>query len=259
MKALMLAVLLALLFALLAGCAPQIPVRDPAAATRIWSILHPVTSPDRLTASFSLHVQTKKRTGRLVGQLWGYPDSVMRMDLASGTGMSVAMIRETPDLWTAFIPSENQAYQNAKAQAGLTLFQIPVPFNARQTGSLLAGNLTPILPHEYDSMQGTRDGRIRFNFSSGEVAYLELPENMESMILGGRKGWTLTCEKPYALPAFPDHVLFDRYTFSSPRDGKAVLRVKSLETGGGWQAEDLNLNMPKDVQWMRITSRALNN
>jgi len=259
MKALTYAVLLAVLFALLAGCAPQIPVRDPAAATRIWSILHPVNSPDRLTARFSLHVQTEKRTGRLVGQLWGYPDSVLRMDLASGTGVSVAMIRETPDQWTAYIPSENQAFRHARAQAGLALFQIPVPFNARQTGSLLAGNLGPILPQEYDSMQGARNGGVRFTFSSGEVAYLELPENMETMILGGRKGWTLTCENPYALPAFPDHVLFDKFTFSSPRDGKAVLRVKSLESGGGWQAQDLNLNMPKDVQWMRVTSKALNN
>jgi hypothetical protein len=253
------ALALTLLLAFLAACAPQIPVRDPAAATRIWSTLRPVTSPDRLTARFSLHVETKTRTGRLVGQLWGYPESVMRMDLASGTGMSVAMIRETPDQWMAYLPSENQAYQHAKAQAGLALFQIPVPFNARQTGSLLAGNLGTILPHEYESMQGTRDGRIRFTFASGDVAYLELPENMETMILGGRKGWTLTCEKPYALPAFPDHVLYDKYTFSSPRDGKAVLRVKSLESVGGWQAEDLNLNMPPDVQWMRITSRALNN
>ena len=259
MKALNFAVLLTVLFALLAGCAPRIPVRDPAATTRIWSTLRPVNSPDRLTARFSLHVQTKKRTGRLVGQIWGYPESVMRMDLASGTGMSVAMIRETPDQWTAYLPSENQAYRHSKAQDGLALFQIPVPFTARQTGSLLAGNLGPILPPGYDSIQGGRDGGIRFTFSSGEVAYLELPENMETMVLGGRKGWTLTCENPYALPAFPDHVLFDKFTFSSPKEGKAVLRVKSLESVGGWQAQDLNLNMPQDVQWMRVTSRALNN
>ncbi|MGE4440473.1 MAG: hypothetical protein AB7D27_03180 [Desulfomicrobium sp.] len=252
-------VILAVLLALLGGCAPQIPVRDPGAAARIWSTLNPVAPPDRLTASFSLQVETPKRTGRLVGQLWGYTDSVVRMDLASGTGMAVAMIRETAELWTAFLPSENQAYQHAEAQAGLALFQIPVPFDTRQTGSLLAGNLGPILPHGYTSMHGTREGGIRFNFSSGDVAYMEIPENMERLVIGGRAGWTLTCEKPYALPAFPDHVLYDKHTFSSPRDGKAVLRVKSLEAGGEWRADDLNLNMPRDVQWMRITSNALNN
>lgn len=256
MKGLILVVLLAIL----GGCAPQIPVRDPAAATRIWSTLFPrSTASDRITARFSLQVETEKRTGRLVGQLWGYPESLIRMDLASGAGMSVAMIRETSDVWTAFIPSENRAYRHAEAQAGLALFQIPVPFDARQTSSLLSGNLGPILPQEYTSMHGTKDGRIRFDFSSGDVAYLEVPENMEMLILGGRAGWTLTCEQPYSMPSFPDHVLYDKYTFSSPKDGKAVLRVKSLEAGGGWQAGDLDLNMPKDVQWMRITSRALNN
>jgi hypothetical protein len=244
------------LLALLGGCAPQIPVRDPAAVSRIWSTLHPRSSAaDRISARFSLQVETKERTGRLVGQLWGYSASIIRMDLASGTGASVAMIRETPDHWTAFIPSENKAYQHAQAQAGLALFQIPVPFNAKQISSLLSGDLGTVLPPEYESVHGTKASTIRFNFSEGEVAYMEIPENMEMLVLGGRRGWTLTCEKPYALPAFPDHVLYDRYTFSSPRDGKAVLRIKSLEAGGEWQASDLDLNLPQDVQWMRITSK----
>jgi hypothetical protein len=176
------------------------------------------------------------------------------MDLSSGSGASVAMIRETPDLWTAYIPSENKAYHHAQAQAGLALFQIPVPFNAKQISSLLSGDLGPILPPEYSSVQGTREGLIRFNFSTGAVAYVEAPENMEMLTLGGRQGWTLTCEGPYTEAAFPDHVLYDKYTFSSPRDGKAVLRIKSLEAGGEWQNRDLDLNLPQDVQWMRITS-----
>ena len=243
------------LIAFLGGCAPQIPVQDPAAVSRIWSTLHPRSSAaDRITARFSLQVLTKERTGRMVGQLWGYPASVIRMDLSSGTGASVAMIRETPELWTAYLPSENQAYHHARAQAGLALFQIPVPFDARQISSLLSGDLGPLLSPEYTSVQSGREGRIRFNFSSGDVAYVETPENMETLILGGRKGWTLTCEGVYSAPAFPDHVLYDKHTFSSPRDGKAVLRVKSLEAGGEWQNRDLDLNLPQDVQWMRITS-----
>ena len=251
---------LLILLALLGGCAPQIPVQDPAAVSRIWSTVHPRSSAaDRITARFSMQVATKERTGRLVGQLWGYPASVIRMDLSSGTGASVAMIRETPDLWTAYLPSENKAYHHSRAQAGLALFQIPVPFDARQISSLLSGNLGPILSPEYASVQGTREGRIRFNFSSGDVAYVESSVNMDALILGGRRGWTLTCEKPYTLPAFPDHALYERYTFSSPRDGKAVLRVKSLEAGGEWQAADLDLTLPQDVQWMRIISTPQHN
>jgi hypothetical protein len=246
---------LVILLTVLGGCAPQIPIRDPEAVSRIWSTLHPRSSAaDRVTTRFSMHVATSERTGRMVGQLWGYPASIIRLDLSSGTGAAVALIRETPDLWIAYIPSENKAYRHAQARAGLALFQIPVPFNARQISALLCGNLEPILPPEYTSVEGTREGRIRFNFSSGDVAYVETPENMETLILGGRKGWTLTCEGVYSAPAFPDHVLYDKHTFSSPRDGKAVLRVKSLEAGGEWQNRDLDLNLPQDVQWMRITS-----
>ena len=249
-------VIILVLLAVLAGCAPQIPVQNPAAVSRIWSILHPRSSEaDRITARFSLQVETKDRNGRLVGELWGYSASIIRMDLASGTGASVAMIRETPELWTAYIPSENKAYHHAQAQAGLALFQIPVPFNAKQISSLLSGDMGPVLDEEYTSVHGTKDGRIRFNFSNGAVSYLEAPENMDVLILGGRAGWTLTCEKAYASPSFPDHQLYDRYTFSSPRDGKAVLRVKSLERGGEWQTSDLDLTLPQDVQWMRITTK----
>ncbi len=247
---------LLILLAALAGCAPQIPIQDPAAVSRIWSTLHPRSSAaDRITARFSLQVETKDRTGRMVGQLWGYSASLIRLDLSSGTGASVAMIRETPELWTAYIPSENKAYHHSQAQAGLALFQIPVPFNAKQISSLLAGDMGPVLGQEYTSVRGTKDGRIRFDFPKGDVSYMEAPENLEVLILGGRQGWTLTCEKPYASPAFPDHLLFDRYTFSSPRDGKAVLRVKSLEPGGDWQTSDLDLTLPHDVQWMRITTK----
>ena len=250
------ALLAALTLALIAGCAPQIPVRDPNAVSRVWSVLRPLTSEtDRLTARFSLQVETPQRNGRLVGQLWGYSASLVRLDLASGTGASVAMIRETPELWLAYIPSENKAYHHPSAQAGLKLFEIPVPFNAKQIGSLLSGDLTPILDAEYSGVQGTRDGRISFSFSEGAVSRMVAAENLETLELTGRGGWTLTCEKPYSSPAFPDRQLYDRYTFSSPRDGKAVLRIKSLEPGGDWRSSDLDLALPQDVQWMRITTK----
>jgi hypothetical protein len=247
--------LAALTLALIVGCAPQIPVRDPEAVSRVWSVLRPLTSEtDRLTARFSLQVETPQRNGRLVGQLWGYASSLVRLDLASGTGASVAMIRETPELWLAYIPSENKAYHHPSAQAGLRLFEIPVPFNAKQIGSLLSGDLTPVLGNEYSGVQGTRDGRISFTFTEGAVSRMVAAENLETLELTGRGGWTLTCEKPYTSPAFPDRQLYDRYTFSSPRDGKAVLRIKSLESGGDWSSSNLDLSLPEDVQWMRITA-----
>lgn len=249
--------LAALALTLTIGCAPQIPVRDPQAVERVWSVLRPLTSEtDRLTARFSLQVETPGNSGRMVGQLWGYAASIVRLDLSSGTGASVAMIRETPDLWLAYIPSENKAYHHPTAEAGLKLFQIPVPFNAKQIGSLLSGDLGPVLGGEYSDVQGTRDGRISFTFAKGEVTRMVAAENLETIELTGRGGWTLTCEKPTASPAFPDRQLYDRYTFSSPRDGKAVLRVKSLESGGDWRSSDLDLSLPQDVQWMRITTKS---
>ena len=247
--------LLALL-ALAAGCAPQIPVSDPEAVSRVWSILHPRTSDtDRITARFSLQVDTPERTGRLVGQLFGYPSSVIRLDLSAATGASVAMIRETPELWLAYLPSENKAYHHPQAGAGLELFHIPVPFNSRQIGGLLAGDLGPVLGGSYSSVRGTREGFIRYEFSQGEVLYADAAEDLETLVLKGRGGWTLTCEKPGDSPLFPDRRLYDRYTFSSPGEGKAVLRVKSLEPGGEWRAGDLDLTPPPDVQWMRIMAQ----
>ncbi len=250
------ALLFLVVLTFLAGCAQKIPVQDPAAVPRIWSILHPRSSAsDRVTARFSLQVENKDRTGRLVGQLWGFSASVIRLDLASGTGASVAMIRETPELWTAYIPSENKAYHHAQARAGLELFQIPVPFNAKQMASLLIGDLGPLVAPQYSFVTGTKEGGIRFTFSAGDVAWVETPTNLDRLLVGGRAGWILTCEKPYVSPAFPDHQLFERYTFSSPKDGKAVLRVKSLEPGGDWRTSDLDLNLPPDVQWMRIVNK----
>ena len=247
---------LLVLLALGAGCAPQIPVRDPGAVSRVWSVLHPRTSDtDRVTARFSLQVETPERTGRLVGQLFGYPTSVIRLDLSSATGASVAMIRETPEMWLAYLPSENKAYHHPRAEAGLALFQIPVPFNARQIGGLLAGDLSPVLQGTYSSVQGTREGLVRFGFADGEILRMDAAENLETLVLTGRGGWTLTCEKPYVSPLFPDRQLYDRYTFSSPREGRAVLRVKSLDPGGDWRAGDLDLALPHDVRWMRITAQ----
>lgn len=241
---------------LLGGCAPQVAVHDPETVTRVWSILHPAPADtDRLTARFSLQVETPERTGRLLGQLWGYPATLVRLDLASGTGASVAMIRETPELWLAYIPSENRAYHNPRARAGLDLFQIPVPFDARQIGSLLAGDLAPIVGDGYARARETRDGLVRYEFTEGAVARMEAPGDVETLVLTGREGWTLTCEKAYAAPEFPDRRLFDKFTFSSPRDGRAVIRVKSLEPGGEWKSSDLDLNLPQDVQWMRITNK----
>ena len=89
----------------------------------------------------------------------------------------------------------------------------------------------------------------------GFPATKEVTTNLDRLLVGGRAGWILTCEKPYVSPAFPDHQLFERYTFSSPKDGKAVLRVKSLEPGGDWRTSDLDLNLPPDVQWMRIVNK----
>jgi hypothetical protein len=244
-----------LLVLVLAGCAPQVAVRDPEAVSRVWSVLHPdPAETERMTARFSLQVATPERTGRLLGQLWGYPASVVRLDLSSGTGASVAMIREAPELWLAYLPSENKAYHNPRARAGLDLFQIPVPFDVRQIASLLAGDLAPIAGDAYARVRNTAQGRIRYEFRRGDVAALEAAADLGVLVLTGRAGWTLECEKPYADLAFPDRILFDKFTFSSPRDGRAVIRVKSLEAGGEWTSGDLDLALPPDVQWLRITN-----
>lgn len=239
----------------LGACAPRMAVRDPQLVERVWTTLHPASNPtQRLTASFSLNVDTPERTGRMIGQLWGYPLSTVRLDLTSGTGASVAMIRETPDLWMAFIPSENKAYHHELAQAGLALFHIPVPFTTAQVSSLLVGDLGPVLGNAYSSVRETKEGGLRFTFPHGDVTVLETTADQGTLTITGRAGWSLICEKPYDAPAFPSRRLYSKLTFSSPVDGSAVLRIKTLDSAGAWQDADLDLHLPQDVQWMRISS-----
>lgn len=246
--------LLLLVLVCLCACAPKVHVRDPLAAVRIWEALHPQTRQDGLTTSFSLHVQTPRRTGRLLGQLWGYPDRTIRLDLTSGAGTSVAMIRETPNQWIAYLPSENEAYRHRDAHKGLELFQIPVPFSTTQISSLVSGDLTPVLGSRFSEVRESESGILRYDFSRGDILSAEITPDMDVMVLHGRGGWTLTCAKPYTLPTLPGRRLFSKFTFSSPTDGSAVLRIKTLDIHDAWLEADLVLNLPSDVRWMRITT-----
>ena len=242
------------------ACAPKIPLEDRNAAATIWTVLHPETpQEDRIQAQFSLHVASAHRSGRLLGQIRGFPSSLIRLDLSSSTGGTMAMIRETSILWAAYIPSENKAYHHDEAEVGLRFFQIPVPFTARQISSLLSGDLAPLLPDPYVETGRTPEGRFRFGFDGGDVASLETSASGDMLIIRGKKDWTLTCEAPYETPAFAGRRLYEKFTFESPRDGKAVLRIKSLEHGQGWTNADMDLRPPHDTIWMRLKPGASNN
>ena len=239
---------------LLAGCATQAPMRNFADVAAVWTSLHPENATEQpLTARFSLQVETSERTGRLTGQIWGLASSLIRLDLASGAGSSVAMIRESPDLWVAYLPSENKAYRHARARAGLEIFNIPVPFDAREISALLTGDLAPILGGGYASVQELPQGRFRFVFRGGMTLFAEAGAGTDPLTIRGRDGWVLTCEQPYVLEQFPDRRLYRKYTFTSARDGRAVLRVKSLEQAA-WRAEELTLHLPPETQWIEVTS-----
>lgn len=245
---------------LISACAPKVPVEDRDAAQRIWNVLHSDNPPaDRISAQFSLHVASPHRSGRLLGQLWGFPTSLIRLDLSTSAGGTMAMIRETDHLWAAYIPSENRAYHHDEARVGLRFFQIPVPFTARQISSLLAGNFAPVLSAVYADTRRTPEGTFRFDFETGEILSLEATGNADTVILRGRDGWTLTCQTPYESPAFAGYRLYEKFTFESPHDGKAVLRIKSLERGRDWTAAEMDLRPPQDATWMRLKPTALNN
>lgn len=188
----------------------------------------------------------------MTGQLWGYLTSVLRLDLAASTGGAVAMIRESDDIWTAYLPSENKAYHDSQTQKGLAFFHIPVPFDVKQIANLIAGNFGHVLQDRYSNISVNSAGQMRYEFSRGNVAFVEMPLSQDTLIIKGRPGWTLTCEKPYQSTAFPDRLLFEKYVFSSVSGDKAILRIKSLEHGKDWDIADLDLLLPNDVQWSRI-------
>lgn len=242
------AVLLLVFF--LGACAKQGPIPDQTSTSRIWSALHPEAIQTGVNAQFSAHVSSSKRSGRLLAQVWGYPDRALRMDLTSGLGTAVAMTQETPTQWLVYLPEENKAYRQNFGQDGLTFFQIPIPLNIRQLCALFSGDLGPILGGPYTSAKITTD-HVRFVFAHGAVATLMVPTDLSSLTLQGRNGWILKCEQPHADPVFPGRQLFEKFTFLSPRDGKAVLRVKTLEHGRNWPEAALDLALPATVHWMR--------
>lgn len=246
---------------LLTGCAPALrPLDDPNRIVRAWTALTlSPPSDERLTAGFSLQIDTPKRRGRLLGQIWGYPASVIRLDLSSGTGMAVALIRESVHLWAAYLPSENKAYHHAVAREGLRLFHIPVPFTVRQVSSLLQGNLGPLIPDSYATVEETREKHLRFSFAEGEIDTVEMDDALSMLIVRGKEKWTLLCEMPYTSPNYPQRQLWKKFTFLTPRDGKAILRLKSLEPNGVWDEAALDLRPPQDVQWLELTTETPTN
>lgn len=253
-------ILLLICLMLSSACAPRVSMETTDPGVSLWSSLVPKTSPEeQILAQFSLHVASPRRSGRLLGQIWGRPDSLIRLDLSSSTGGVMAMIRETPFLWAAYIPSEQHAYHHDEALVGLSFFQIPVPFTARQISSLISGDLSAILTALYTKENHLSGGRIQYVFNQGDVASLVLSARGRVLTLYGKNGWTLTCERPYDLAAFSGRNLYEKFTFESPRDGKAVLRIKSLDHGRNWQTADLDLRPPQDTIWTQLETGDLNN
>lgn len=242
------------------ACAPLVSVDKPAPDLSIWSTLVRQAPPEeQLLAQFSLHVASPRRSGRLLGQIWGQPRSLVRLDLSSSTGGVMAMVRETPFLWATYLPSEQRAYHHDEARVGLNFFQIPVPFTARQIGSLICGDLSPLLSAPYTKEEHLPDGRVQYVFDQGEVGKLVFKTKGKVLTLYGASGWTLTCEQPYTLDNFPRRTLYEKFTFDTLRDGKAVLRIKSLEHGRDWESADLDLRPPRDTVWTQLDTDELNN
>lgn len=236
-----------------AACAPRVHTDIPAAAPAGWAALTGQRQgTDAVTAKFSLHVQTPKRTGRLVGQLWGYAESRIRLDLFSSAGPAVALIRESQHLWAAYLPQDNKAYHHDDARTGLALFHIPVPFTIRHVSSLLSGDYARVLPKDYASVEVVASGKLRFTFAHNDILNVEITPSLDELVLHGVQGWTLTCANPYVTSDFPGRHLYQKFTFATPRDGMAILRVKSLEAQGSWQDTDLDLRLPPNVTWMRL-------
>lgn len=242
-----------LFFLFLCACAPKTGVFQDADLRVIWAELTPPANHDQqMTAQFSLHLQSPERTGRMVGQLWGYPSSVMRLDLSASAGGVVAMIRESDNIWTAYLPSENKAYHDYQAQRGWSYFHIPVPFDVRQMANLLVGNLGEILYTEYAKASTLANNWTCLEFTKGDVAFLEMSPTRDVLVFKGRPGWILTCENAAPMETFPQKLLYAKYTFVSVSGEKAILRVKSLKSDQNWNLDDLDLHLPDNVQWMHI-------
>ena len=159
------------------------------------------------------------------------------------------MIRERRTCGPRICP-EKTKLPSCTPGPGLISSRFPCPSTPRKSAPC-SWVISAPFSRRYSSARKIGAGRHHFAFRDGATRFVETNSRRNTLTIRGRDDWLLVCENPYTSPQFPDRRLYRKYTITSARDGKAVLRVKSLEQGT-WTATELDLILPSDAQWIEI-------
>ena len=205
-----------------ASCAPRLSTEDTLVVERLWLRLHQ-PMPLTLAARLSIHVEGAKTTGRVLADLAGAPEGVLRLDVFSSMGSPLAFAEEAPSGVAIYVLETNTAYTTDDPRHAWRLHGIPLAMSVSQVAHLLLGDWSTILPQAYHSARTTHGG-VEFVFTSGMVDRLVVAAD-GSMIHAKGKGWELTADAPN-----PTDGRFSRLTYISTAHGTATVRVKELAT-----------------------------
>ncbi|WP_461210542.1 LolA-like protein [Desulfocurvus sp. DL9XJH121] len=237
-----------ILAALLGACAhaPQGPGADPGALWKAFSERRAGAGGEvGILAAASLHYSGPDASHRMTLRLWGAPGAALRLDLNTGLGSTVAMLREEPGDWLGYFPSDNAAYTSRNPLFGQRVLGMDLPFTLRDLAGLVTGTYAGFAPDGYRAAAALPDGGVRYALEPGSaVTAMTLDAEGRPVVFAGRlrgRTWTMVlsghAETGAAAP--------EKIDISLKPDVRAIVRVKRLERRPSpWPGAALDLPLP---------------
>lgn len=247
------------LLAVIWSCAPK-TAQKPGVSQNEQAVWQKFTDMSQIAAekpyriNFSLRVGEQGNTRRLTGLLWG-EDNDIRLDIMAGVGAIVAKIKDTPDMFLLYSPTENRAYSHKGPNKPLFKIGAPLPFSLDKLAAALSGDyLAAFAGALYNSnnapqflsyadnlyswqIQGEQPGAIFVNSDGFPVKWRD-------------KSWEMTLTYKDNAP--------ERIKLSND-DGKiAILLVKERDNiENAFSEEQMALKLPSGIEMLPLSRYAM--
>lgn len=251
--------ILPVLLLVLCSCAPktaQVPdaTRNEQAVWQKFTEISHVAADKPYRINFSLRIGEQGNTRRLTGLLWGEENDI-RLDIMAGVGALVAKIKDTPDMFLLYAPTEKKAYSHKGPNKPLFKIGAPLPFSLDKLAAMLTG----------DYLAAFADSLYNHNEAPQFLAYADdlYSWQMEGALPGEiflnadglpvkwqNKSWDLTITYKNNAP--------ERVKIANTNGKIAILLVKErdkIETG--FTEEQMALTLPAGVEMLPLSRYAM--
>ncbi len=253
-RAALLALALAPLLAVMAGCAalrtgPQAELAPAEAWSRFRAGQQALAaSPGDFSLKASFYFSSAGRTNRTILDFWGNRDYPLRLNIRAGVGATLALMREDADGLLVFHPTENKAYRHSDSRTAVSAMGLDLPFNLRDLAALLTGPATRLLPAEYASVR--QEGGLYVYAMSQDLPVAEVrlhPDGRLASFSGHGAGlWSIAVE---AYRQVGGASVPERLAMAVPPSQSATLRVRSLDLRASpWPPAALSLELPPGAE-----------